>query len=236
MLIFFNSQYGGDTPDLDELLKYAKQSKKNYAKRFMSVPKGSADSSSSSSSGEEENIPQDKEEEEKRKASVSISSTISVKKTKFVNPRTQEWVEKMQMNEKVVEEKKVPTSQTVMELLKSLIESPHSIFLAAAFTLTFYNHIPKSVIASLVAGCITFALVGIYQNKKVVNSVASFVKTNKIIKDLSNTLLNETASVPRPKGNLSDIRLFTPEEIDRLVVEAGSIDCGNLFSFFFSLN
>ena len=74
----YRSQYGGDTPDLNDLLQFAKVSTKDYSKEYIG----------------------NNEVEHEDDLEVDESSNI------FVNPRTQGWIEKLKMNSRIASPKK----------------------------------------------------------------------------------------------------------------------------------
>lgn len=231
----YRSAYGGDTPDVSEVLRYAKQSKKNYAKRFMSLGKRETASSSEDLSTSSDSDSQ---------TDLTAQEGIPTGTKKFVYPRSQQWVNTLRMERPSTPVNKAyssaPTNQTSTSNLKfevssstpSLIMSSKkdafAFLLIGAFGLSLALLPSKTALTLLViiiSFTVSFLVITHLRSNHVKEPAIKNVTIKKETIDISKTLLNEVANSRQPSSNKGEVRLFTPAEIDQLVIEAGTLDC-----------
>jgi len=214
----YRSAYGGDHADNEEILKYAKQSKKDYARKFSnhaSERKGSDDDSSVSSTSSDDN---------------GNDGEVSRKRA-FTHPATEAWVGKLNMSQKVPEATAaVKPSAPLFSLdVSGLVDIKVALPLVAGaiYVVKSAHLVPNSILVGVVSGLLVIFIGHYFMNNITKRNDSDNVATEPSGKTtlVSETLIGKTATAPRPSASGGDVRLFTPAEIDQLMLEAGQIDC-----------
>ena len=207
----FRSAFGGDTPDLGELLKYAQLSQKPAGDGSAPSLDGADSSSGSSGNGG------------------SSSSSSSSSSEQFAHPMSQAWVDKLTMTAQAVA---LENAASGPSRPRTTHEHAHDDVLIALLSIVGLGAFRWLVRArqwpAIPATCALVAIaavpVGLVLRHRAAVAAAPEQKPGRAV-DISSTLLNRAAVVPQPKRNAVELRLYTPPEIDQLIMEAGTIAC-----------